>query len=1175
MEALLRKRLETLALPALAILMLAAAGVVALWPESTRTSADTIALVQSLVKESNSELSGRISEIRARALDLAGRYSRGERLPAPFPREALVKVKQGRIQWHHGVVFVSPYPHRGEKGAMLLERRGDQVYLVQYLDDTLRYVAPLLDVKANFILQEFPFPLVQKEIRILRTPMKPARTVSQYDEQSGVFVVSASFAAASGRLVVNLKFLQSDVRAHYRHVRSTRVNLMILVALALLLIWMSRFHGVGADLLKVVVSLGFAIRGAMWLAPVGQGTIFIQPAGFPMGSIFSILVLCLWLYLPVHFLFRRIRNPFMAVILAHLILVGGILLAQNLLSSASFYFGVFLFNPAFLALLLIVFTLHILPFMGLRNMDFPRGLRPILFLFGLQAATVTCVWVFHPSAAVWVLIASSAVPVILLLRPGIPRRVLVLGLLALSISSMTASRSEANKREFISGNLRHVFLNQGNYAKLIAREIVHEMNLAGDDLTLFFRPEGESLLRDLWRNSLAAKESIPSGIYVLSRDLTLMNEFSHQIPYVPVKRSRFFPVWALEDSRAFLFGREISLAQATIAVYDAGKLLGHLVIQVLNSPELILRQRDEHNIFALDPRLGRMPMNYIILNSEMEIIDNPGRVNVRDVGDLFRNTGGWVRFSHNDAPFSGYVFPGGSHRTMIYYRVASPIHRLAGWIRILLFCFLISLIPDLRDLRLHPWKRFFNSFSVRVFAILMLIALLTGVVFSIFSLNFYRRSMHLEHMSSTYQQGRMARNVVDNFMGEGSEITQNQVFFLSRMIGGDVTVFQDGEREFTSDIRQILRGRVPEHLDSQVLELLNLRNQRFVVHDHRDYNTLYFRNGKTIFQLDFPVAWSGMPGGGSYANFVTVMIFFLGIIGFAVALFFRDRILAPIQAMNRGMSEVEMGMLPLFTELPREHELQTLYQGFNAMIRGIQAQKRNISEISRMKTLVNLGRRVAHEVKNPLTPIKLSAEQIQRSLQDKREDYEKTIHKSVAFIIAEVEHLRKVSFGFLDLSRLDAVEDRDFNLPELLREEVVHFRQVYPLIRFSVFAAPEDFSVRLDPVKIRQMTKNILSNAVEAMGEEGGDVSVRVEKTGDVVQLVFQDNGMGMTAEARERIFDMGYSTKDSGTGLGMFIIQRIVELHGGHVNLKSSPEKGTEILIELPVETRSHEPLT
>jgi two-component system nitrogen regulation sensor histidine kinase NtrY len=295
---------------------------------------------------------------------------------------------------------------------------------------------------------------------------------------------------------------------------------------------------------------------------------------------------------------------------------------------------------------------------------------------------------------------------------------------------------------------------------------------------------------------------------------------------------------------------------------------------------------------------------------------------------------------------------------------------------------------------------------------------------------------------------------------------------------------------------------------------------------------------------------------------MVTMFFVLIVIGLAAAFFFRDKIMAPIHRLNRGMADVQQGNLQPLAGIPAESELRELYQGFNSMLEGIQEQKKNISEISKMKTLVQLGRRVAHEVKNPLTPIRLSAEQILRSLQDKGGGDREVIANAVRYIIEETEHLRRVAFGFLSLSKLDELKVEPFSLSDLVAEAISHLRAIYPQVRFSVQECGGPIAVSADRQKIKQVIDNVLTNALEAVAGSDGEIEVALSRENGRVEVRIRDNGEGISAEELARIAREEFSSKDLGTGLGLVIARRFLERHSGGLEIHSRPGAGTTVIM-------------
>jgi nitrogen fixation/metabolism regulation signal transduction histidine kinase len=425
-----------------------------------------------------------------------------------------------------------------------------------------------------------------------------------------------------------------------------------------------------------------------------------------------------------------------------------------------------------------------------------------------------------------------------------------------------------------------------------------------------------------------------------------------------------------------------------------------------------------------------------------------------------------------------------------------------------------------------------------------------------------------------YESGRAAQNIAYDLVEGSGELSQDLLFSMSNILNGDVSIYyENGGLVDSSNFRKIINSQIPLYLHSNILTLLNEKNQKFVLFEDEKSFYLFYKIYDYIFMVELSNKWEkGLSEERYYTDFIITLFFILIIIGFAAAFFFRNKIISPIDGLNKGMAEVERGNLTKLEQFPSEIEIKSLYMGFNSMIEGIREQKRTISEMSRMKTIIRLGRRVAHEVKNPLTPIKLSAEQILKALKDKNPNYEEIIRQSVNYIVDETEHLKRVSYGFLDLSRLDEINAEEFDLVDLIREELFNVTQIYSHIVFSFFARSGDeeakiIKVTLDKIKIKQVLKNLLTNSIEAIGEKKGEIQINLGKddNNNRVTIEIADNGGGMDEREIERAFEVDYSTKDVGTGLGLFIVKRIVELHKGSIEILSEREKGTRVILHLP----------
>lgn len=225
-----------------------------------------------------------------------------------------------------------------------------------------------------------------------------------------------------------------------------------------------------------------------------------------------------------------------------------------------------------------------------------------------------------------------------------------------------------------------------------------------------------------------------------------------------------------------------------------------------------------------------------------------------------------------------------------------------------------------------------------------------------------------------------------------------------------------------------------------------------------------------------------------------------------------------------------------------------------------------IQKVQRMEAWREVARRIAHEIKNPLTPIQLSAERLRRRYAKLLEGNGGILDKCTSTIIKQVEELKNLVNEFSQFARLPAAELTPNDLNEIVKEALFLFKEGHKGIHFR-FHSNELRTLELDRDQIKRALINLLDNAVAAV-EEGGEVSISTsyDPTFGMVHLEVADDGCGLAPEVRARIFEPYFSTKKNGTGLGLAIVSAIVADHRGYIRVRANEPKGTRFVIELPV---------
>jgi two-component system nitrogen regulation sensor histidine kinase NtrY len=221
----------------------------------------------------------------------------------------------------------------------------------------------------------------------------------------------------------------------------------------------------------------------------------------------------------------------------------------------------------------------------------------------------------------------------------------------------------------------------------------------------------------------------------------------------------------------------------------------------------------------------------------------------------------------------------------------------------------------------------------------------------------------------------------------------------------------------------------------------------------------------------------------------------------------------------------------------------------------------------RMAAWREVARRIAHEIKNPLTPIQLSAQRLRKRYLDRFSDNETIFDECTQMIIKSVEELKTLVNEFSSFARMPASHPAINNMNELIHEAITLYDQAHRTINFSFKQDNSLPSFLFDRDQIKRVIINLLDNAVTAVGDAGEIVvESNYNKDLNIAVCTVADNGHGISPADRDRLFEPYFSTKKAGTGLGLAIVNSIISDHHGFIRVKDNTPKGTKFTIELPV---------
>jgi nitrogen fixation/metabolism regulation signal transduction histidine kinase len=286
-----------------------------------------------------------------------------------------------------------------------------------------------------------------------------------------------------------------------------------------------------------------------------------------------------------------------------------------------------------------------------------------------------------------------------------------------------------------------------------------------------------------------------------------------------------------------------------------------------------------------------------------------------------------------------------------------------------------------------------------------------------------------------------------------------------------------------------------------------------------------------------------------------------------IAISFTRRITHPIVELTDATQRVADGDFSFQILSSRNDELGILIRSFNSMVQDLEKTRQALVRNEKISIWQNMAQQLAHEIKNPLTPIKLSAERVLRRWQTNPEQIGEILESSMMAIIQETEGLSVLLNEFRTLSKPMEPSNSLTNLKESVDEVINAYSGSFPNVKFNI-AHIQDIQVKIDKHRLSQILTNLVINAVDSMSGNG-----EIELRSDIVKkrevcycrISVKDSGKGIGEEEGKQIFTPYFTTKTSGTGLGLPIVERIVTDHGGTIWFDSALGIGSTFYIDLP----------
>ncbi len=722
---------------------------------------------------------------------------------------------------------------------------------------------------------------------------------------------------------------------------------------------------------------------------------------------------------------------------------------------------------------------------------------------------------------------------------------------------------------------------------------------------------------DVWRLTSLAQYPITSSVELHAPDGTLVSRFAFNLPEdltATPRSSESTCDWDVYEEVSPFFAEERRILHAGRVLCEAGgstagSIVVHAMLDYANLPFIssqspyveFLREEETLRTEGVSGRdveyahygWSRMPL--FASEEPAWPLDDATFARAVESRDEF-----WTTLSRGPDRYHAYLFNdrGGIHA--LAFPMVSPLGHMVNASEITVLAALtyasllgVSFVLGLFSRRGTTARALFReiraSFYRKLFIAFIAAAVVPVAALALLTRTYVRGNILDSIQSEAVRTVNSARRVVEDLAApraaeQGLGVDDNLMVWVSRLVGEDVNIFAGVQLMATSERNLFASGLLPTRTNAEVYRDTALRMQAATVVGERIGGIEYLVAGTpmsaaradTILTVPLASRQTEIEQEiDALDRRVLLAVLLFSIVGAGIGYWAAERIADPVNRLTRATRRIARGDLDARIAATSSDELRRLVEDFNAMASDLQRQRAELERTHRLEAWAEMARQVAHEIKNPLTPIQLNAEHLRRVHADRGEPLGPVLQECVATILQQVALLRQIASEFSSFASTPTAKRAPLRVDDLLREIIDPYRAgLSERITFDVDVPSSLPQVIADRTLLTRAVTNIIENAFHAMPRQGTlAVVARHEPSrggdgSERVRIRVADTGIGMDQEALDRAFEPYFSTKVAGTGLGLPIAKRNVELNDGTIAIESARDRGTAVEITLPAAT-------
>jgi nitrogen fixation/metabolism regulation signal transduction histidine kinase len=420
-------------------------------------------------------------------------------------------------------------------------------------------------------------------------------------------------------------------------------------------------------------------------------------------------------------------------------------------------------------------------------------------------------------------------------------------------------------------------------------------------------------------------------------------------------------------------------------------------------------------------------------------------------------------------------------------------------------------------------------------------------------------------------------------LDNSDEITQDiidnlneELYRLSNIFQTDINIYDDNGYMIASSRSEIFdRGLVSRRMNSQAFYEIFMNFNNYFQPEKigqlsylSAYKVIINQYGDPLGAINLPYFIKQDKYSQEISTLVVafinlyVLLFLASII---VAVFISNQITRPLTLIQENLQRMTLGKRNAPIAYKRNDEIGSLVKEYNKKVDELAESAELLARSERESAWREMAKQIAHEIKNPLTPMKLNIQHLQRT-KGKNKDYNEYLERVTATLIEQIDNLSNIATEFSNFAKIPQAKNQEFVLADQL-QKVIDLYETHD--RANIKFQPngcKDLKINADKEQFSRAIINLIKNGIQSIPDDRiGTLEISLTKSDHVILMAIADNGTGIPKELQEKLFSPSFTTKTSGMGLGLSIVKSIVENFSGKIWFETEPGKGTTFFIEIP----------